>query len=64
MEDKTLRDMSLGVLDLRDMCATSGGSLIEFGGVLKKLTPAAFSIWVIENWEEVKKGFSDGWNVK
>jgi hypothetical protein len=64
MEDKTLRDMSLSVLDVQDACNIDGGSLIEFGGVLKKLTPAAFAIWVVENWEEVKTGFSDGWNVR
>jgi len=64
MEDKTLRDMSLCVLDVQDVCNIDGGSLIEFGGTLKKLTPAAFAIWVVENWEEVKTGFSDGWNVR
>ena len=64
MEDKTLRGMSLRVLDVQDVCNIDGGSLIEFGSVLKKLTPAAFAIWVVDNWEEVKTGFSDGWNVR
>jgi hypothetical protein len=64
MEDKTLRGMSLSVLDVQDVCKIDGGSLIEFGGVLKKLTPAAFAIWVVDNWEDVKTGFSDGWNVR
>jgi len=64
MEDKILRDMSLSALDVQDVCNIDGGSLIEFGGVLKQLTPAAFAIWVVDNWEEVKAGFSDGWNVR
>ena len=65
MEDKTLRDMSLSVLDVEVVCNTHGGSLIDFATAsIKKLTPAAFTIWVVENWEEVKTGFSDGWNVR
>jgi hypothetical protein len=65
MDNKTLKDMSLCVLDVEDMCNTHGGSLIDFATTtIKKLTPAAFTIWVIDNWDEVKKGFSDGWNVK
>jgi hypothetical protein len=65
MENKTLKDMSLSVLDAADVCNTHGGSLIDFATTsIKKLTPAAFTFWVIENWDEVKKGFSDGWNVK
>jgi hypothetical protein len=64
MEDKILKDMSLEVLDVQDVCGTHGGSLLDFAPVLKKLTPAAFAIWVIDNWEDVKTGFSDGWNVR
>jgi hypothetical protein len=64
MEDKILKDMSLRSLDVQDVCNTYGGALIDFLPVLKKLTPAAFAIWTVENWEEVKKGFSDGWNVR
>lgn len=65
MEDKTFKDMSLSVLEVQDECAINGGSLVDvIFGSLKKLTPAAFTIWVIDNWEDVKKGVSDGWNVK
>jgi len=65
MEDKILNNMSVKALGVEDVCNTHGGSLIDFAtNSLKKLTPAAFTIWVIDNWEEVKKGFSDGWNVK
>ncbi len=64
MEDKTLKDMSLCMLSAQDACNIDGGGLIDFVTALKKLTPAAFGIWVIDNWEDVKKGVSDGWNVK
>ncbi|HMG88936.1 MAG TPA: hypothetical protein VK589_02715 [Chryseolinea sp.] len=64
MEDKILKDMSLRELDAQDVCNIDGGELIDFFPILKKLTPAAFAIWTVENWEEVKKGFSDGWNVR
>lgn len=64
MEDKSLMNIGLTALDVQDRCDTRGGALIDYLPVLKKLTPAAFAIWTIENWEEVKKGFSDGWNVK
>lgn len=65
MEDKTLKDLNLYVLEGQDANVITGGNLIEFSGsILKKITPAAFTIWVIENWEDAKKGFSDGWNVK
>lgn len=57
-------NIGLTALDVQDVCDTHGGALIDYLPVLKKLTPAAFAIWTIENWEEVKKGFSDGWNVK
>ena len=65
MENKTLRDLNLCVLEVQEANVITGGNLIEFSGsILKKITPAAFTIWVIENWEDVKKGFSDGWNVR
>lgn len=65
MEDKILLDASLRELDVQDVCNTHGGNLLlDFATSLKKLTPAAFAIWTIDNWEDVKKGFSDGWNVR
>lgn len=65
MEDKTLNDLGLHELEGKETNVISGGDWIEFtGGVLKKLTPAAFAIWVVENWDEVKQGVSDGWYVR
>jgi len=64
MEDKTLKEMSLCILSVQDACNIDGGALIDFATALKKLTPAALAIWVIDNWEDVKQGISDGWNVK
>ena len=65
MEDKTLKDLNLCVLEVQDANIIMGGNLIDFStSMLKKITPAAFTIWVVENWDEVKKGFSDGWNVR
>lgn len=65
MKDKTLNEMSIAMLDDRDVYGIDGGSLIDYAITgLKKLTPAAFAVWTIENWEDVKKGFSDGWNVR
>jgi hypothetical protein len=65
MEDKTLKDLDLCVLGVQDVNVIMGGNLIDLStSILKKITPAAFTIWVIENWDEAKKGFSDGWNVR
>ena len=65
MEDKTLKDLDLCGLEVQDANVIMGGNLIDFStSMLKKITPAAFTIWVVENWDEVKKGFSDGWNVR
>ena len=65
MEDKTLKDLDLCLLEVQDANIIMGGNLIDFStSMLKKITPAAFTIWVVENWDEVKKGFSDGWNVR
>jgi len=65
MENKTLKDLNLCVLGVEDANTITGGNLIEFStSLLKKFTPAAFTIWVIDNWEDVKAGISDGWNVK
>jgi len=65
MEDKTLKDLDLCVLEVQDANIIMGGNLIDFStSMLKKITPAAFTIWVVENWDEVKQGFSDGWNVR
>jgi len=61
MEDKTLKDLDLCVLEVQDANIIMGGNLIDFStSMLKKITPAAFTIWVVENWDEVKQGFSDG----
>ena len=65
MENKILNELDLCVLEDKEATLIAGGSLIDFStSLLKKITPAAFAIWVIDNWEDVKTGFSDGWNVR
>ena len=65
MENKILTNMSLSALNVQEVSNTSGGGFIDaLTPVIKKVTPAAFTLWVIDNWEDVKKGFSDGWNVR
>ena len=65
MEDKILKDLDLVVLEVQDANGILGGNLIDLStSILKKITPAAFAYWVVDNWDEVKKGFSDGWNVR
>ena len=55
--------MGLQILDIQDVCEINGGAW-RIPSFIKKLSPAAFAVWVIENWEEVKKGLVDGWNVE
>ena len=65
MNDKALKDLNLHVMEAQDVNMTSGGTLIEFStSLLKKVTPVGFAIFVIDNWEDVKKGLSDGWNAR
>jgi hypothetical protein len=65
MEDKILNDLDLHIMEAKDTNVISGGTLIEFStSLLKKVTPVGFAIFVIDNWEDVKTGFSDGWNVR
>ena len=65
MEDKTLSELNLCALEVQEANVLTGGNLIEFStSLFKKITPVAFTVWVIDNWDQVKAGFSDGWNVK
>lgn len=65
MENKTLKDLNLRVLEVEDANVITGGGLLDLTtSVLKKVTPVGFAYWVMENWDDVKKGFSDGWNAK
>ena len=65
MKNKIIKNMGVSALDVQEVSNTYGGGIIEaFTPVLKKLTPAAIAYYVMENWEDVKKGFSDGWNVR
>jgi len=60
----TLKGMNLKTLDVQDMYTINGGGLFDVPTWLKKLTPAAVAVYIIDNWEDIKKGISDGWNVK
>jgi len=60
----TLKGMNLKTLDVQETYTINGGGLLDLPPLLKKLTPAAIAVYIIENWEEVKAGLSDGWNLK
>ncbi len=61
----TLKGMNLKTLDVHEMYAINGGGLFDVVPTwLKKLTPAAAAVYIIDHWEEVKAGLSDGWNLK
>jgi len=60
----TLKGMNLKTLDVQDMYTINGGGVFDVTPWLKKLTPAAVAIYIIENWADIKKGLSDGWNVR
>lgn len=62
MENMNLKSMNVHALDSQDACQISGGMKIP--SIIRNLTPAAFALWVIDNWEDVKKGISDGWYVR
>lgn len=65
MESMNLKSMNLQALDIRDTCEINGGAWrIPVPSIVKKLTPAAVALWIIDNWEEFKKGASDGWNLQ
>lgn len=60
-----LESLNLQALNLQEVSETSGGAIrIPIPSIIKKLTPAAFAVWVIDNWEDVKKGLVDGWNLE
>lgn len=63
MKDMNLESMNLQALDIQEACELNGG-LFDISSFIKKLTPAAVAVWVIDNWEELKKGFYDGLLVK
>ena len=63
MKDMNLETMNLQALDIQESCQLNGG-LFKIPSLIKKLTPAAFAVWAIDNWEELKKGFYDGLNVQ
>lgn len=63
MENMNLKCMSLQALDVQDACQINGGGL-KIPSIIRSLTPAAFAYWVIENWDDVKKGLVDGWYVR
>jgi len=63
MESMNLERMNLRVLDIQETCQLNGGAF-RIPSIVKKLTPAAVALWVIDNWEDLKKGIYDGWNVE
>jgi hypothetical protein len=61
----TLVNMNLAELEVHDSYTINGGlGLLDVTTWLRKLTPAAAAVYIIDNWEDVKKGISDGWNVE
>jgi hypothetical protein len=53
-------NFNLQVMDESSMIQIYGGG--SFTDLLKKITPVGIAIWVADNWSDVKKGLSDGWN--
>jgi len=45
-------------------CIEVNGGLIEVPKWIKGLTPVAVGAYIIENWSDIKKGLSEGWNLK
>lgn len=63
---KTMKKLELqnfGVVEMhaKEMRETDGG---QAPGWLKKLGWGYLATQVIDNWEDIKKGFSDGYNAK
>jgi hypothetical protein len=64
MKNMNLETMNLQALDIQDACEIDGGAWrVPIPSIVKKLTPAALALWVIDNWEDLKKGIYNGWNV-
>ena len=62
MKNMNLETMDLRALEIQDACEISGGAW-RVPSIVKKLTPAALALWVIDNWEDLKTGIYNGWNV-
>jgi len=62
-EMKRLELSNFGVLemDAREMIEQDGGN--NTPGWIKKLGWGYLLTEVVDNWDEIKKGFSDGWNA-
>ena len=48
MKDMNLESMNLQALDIQEACELNGG-LFDISSFIKKLTPAAVAVWVIDN---------------
>ncbi len=51
-------------MDLPELISFSGGSMMPtwMGSLVKGMTPVAVGLWLMNNWSDVKKGLSDGWD--
>lgn len=61
MKKLELENFGVLELDAKEMQKIDGG---KAPGWIKKLGWGYLVVEVIENWEEIKEGFSDGWNGK
>lgn len=55
--DSDVQDLSL------DECREINGGM-QIPKWVKGITPVAVAAYIIDNWTEIKKGISDGWNLQ
>ncbi len=54
-----------GVIELNaaEMMHLNGGEAVEIPKWLRKLSPWAVVGYIADNWPDIKKGFTEGWNA-
>jgi hypothetical protein len=61
MQNIELQNFGLLELDRSEALAVNGG---QWYGLLKGITVLGVANAIIENWDDIKKGFNNGWNLK
>lgn len=60
MKQMELKEWGLSTLDSAEMAGIDGGSW--FSKIVKGITGIWLMEKIVDNWDEIKQGFSDGWN--
>lgn len=65
-QEMELTQFGVSELSPAGLSGIHGGSLLPnwLSAVAKKFTPVAIGAYIIDNWADVKKGFSEGWNFE